>query len=325
MSKDTAIDAALFNFCSHLDDGPEQNRPPLPPRDPEDLKWLREALESVESPERRIKKILSDVLETAVSGGAEPERALVEALEELSDMVEDINWATEFLLMKGPAIVIDKLRSDEAKKSDDVRRLLAMVIAHAAQQNAKVQEEFNALNWAEVLLPMIRVEQSKPVLAALLHACSCMCRDSVPSSAEFLNAGGLELLQSILSPQESHRINDRIAQRVLFLVEYFAHIGVSSVQLAERTAQLVSSSSEAVGIAAAKAAIALFKKNPAAVTPIIQGPIASIPRGALAGAEAGDARVILRDLLSSSPTNATETQNDLRSPAQQRPLPQLLL
>jgi hypothetical protein len=89
MSKDPAIDAALFNFCSHSDDGPEQNRPPLPPRDPEDLKWLREALESVESPERRIKKIFSDVHETAGSGGAEPER---------SDMVEDTNWATEVSL-----------------------------------------------------------------------------------------------------------------------------------------------------------------------------------------------------------------------------------
>lgn len=290
MSDNPGINAALFNFCHMVDDGP-RNAPAAErvQRDPEDLKWLREALASVEEPERIVKRLLTTIQQEDRS-----DAEILEALEELSDMVEDMNWAIEFALMNGHQIVIRMLEENpKARQNSEIRTQLAMIIAHAAQNNDKVQEAFNSVKWADVLVPKLRAEEDKGALAALLHACSCMCRECDEGSAAFLAARGLDVVQAFLSPSATEKINEKIALRILFLVHYFAQVGISSEALVENTCYQVTSQSTEVSVAAAKAVNALVKKSPS-VIPRVAKKVAGTHLEGLNGLARDDPREELR-------------------------------
>ncbi|CUI15078.1 Hypothetical protein, putative [Bodo saltans] len=264
MSNDPVINSALFRFCQLADDGPRTA--PTEPRNLADLQWLREALEAVEAPEKIVQKLLLTIGKDDTSN-----EDFICAVEELSDMVEDMNWALEFVLMGGHVIILRLLESSQrAKQSAEVRKHLALVVAHASQQNDKVQKAFNDAKWADVIVPLTRSEEDQGALAAFLHACSCMCRECDEGSAAFLASKGLEVLQKLLSPQCSDKINDKIANRVLFLVAYFSRIGVSSSDLIESTCMYVVSpaSSTETSIAATNVVNQVLIKSPALLTTV---------------------------------------------------------
>lgn len=330
MSNHPGINAALFNFCCAVDDGPRtETVSQLPQRDPAELKWLREALESIEAPERTVKRCLEVLLTESATIDS-----IVETLEELSDVVEDLNWAVEFALMNGHVVVLRMLESDpRARQSAEVRRLLAMVVAHACQQNDKVQTAFNQSKWADVIVPLTKREEDKQALAALLHACSCMCRECDAGSAAFLGAGGIELLTRLLSPEMASKVNEKIANRVLFLVSYFSQIGVSSEALIENLCTKVvlgttepssiSSSStvdvvamlqsDEISIFASKVLKQLYDKSPALVKRIAAARIAPVLDGLVGGVNLSDtdSRVVLRAVLQ---LNTPTEENNNASP-----------
>jgi hypothetical protein len=296
MSNDPVINAALFRFCQLADDGPRNAagaQPLAKRRDPADLQWLREALESVEAPEKIVQKLLIIIGKDDTTADE-----LMNALEELSDTVEDMNWAIEFMLMNGHTIVLRLLESNpRAKSSAEVRRLLAMIVAHACQQNDKVQKAFNDAKWADVLVPLTRNEDDLAALAALLHACSCMCRECDEGSAAFLAAGGIEMLQKLLSPQCADKINEKIANRVLFLVGYFSRIGVSSAELIENACFCIvnPSSSPEVSSTAASVVQQIVAKGPL-MKPVVRKIVFPYLEG-LVGLDSDDPRLALRQAL----------------------------
>ncbi|KAG5497680.1 hypothetical protein JKF63_03946 [Porcisia hertigi] len=247
-----------------------------PPRPATDYEWLRSALASVEAPEKRVKQLLFHVENRTADGtpGSLTQEDQLEALAELADMVEDVNWAAEFSLMEGPQRLLQVLHRESAAHpllptsgGDANPRLgapegtdagnkevpptsttdacvssaavpiftqLAMVIAHSAQLNEPVQRAYESAHWQSIVLPLLGdsikaietllhlgddhhalaaqcgesaevasvTEQATllmRLLAALLHACSCLCRDYAPNTIVFLQSNGLAVVADALN------------------------------------------------------------------------------------------------------------------------------
>jgi len=153
----------------------------------------------------------------------EPEKCTAEdeecmgALEETMDLVEDINMATEFDLMDGPAKALNLI----AKTTDpEVRRFAAMIIAQSSQNHQRVQQKFTELKFQDRLIPLLATETAGATRAAIIFAISCLCRGFPPASAAFLGAGGLGV---ILTTITLHAYNDpKTTTRCFRLAEYFA-------------------------------------------------------------------------------------------------------
>lgn len=299
MSSDSGVNAALLNLCAQLQDsgsrttaatqGPSPAStqlaalpaPAAPSsrtaeanstqqsaaRPASDYEWLRSALASVEAPEKRVKQLLFHMENRNGEGKPSPldSEDRLEALTELSDMVEDVNWAAEFALMQGPQRTLQVLQreqtahpltSDEggaARRERDapqeasaevaestgkrasaaelsIQTELSMIVAHSAQLNEPLQAAYQAAHWEGTLLPFVTgcvkavqaamhadtqseggdvtsaestaVKRSTSVmrlLAALLHACSCLCRDCPPNTIVFIQCGGLAVLADVLN------------------------------------------------------------------------------------------------------------------------------
>lgn len=261
MSNDPAMNAALLNFCTSLDNGPRGGGPPQ--RSEEERRWLREALESVEAPERQIKRLLAAVARDDIA-----EEDCVAALEELAELVEDINWAVEFSLMNGHNVMLGLLRGGGvAAGSAGVRRAAALVIAHASQLNEQVQRRFEEARWHEVLLPLLSEERSPATLAAFLHSCSCLCRDYTPNALLFGEGGGLEVITELLKTTHSAgEYKSKIIKRVLFLLAYLAGVlDVDTHNLARHISVYTVSDDQELQIASARTLIALTNKSSEAV------------------------------------------------------------
>jgi hypothetical protein len=295
MSNNPLINNALFQFCQMADDGPRAapSTADRPARSAEDLQWLRDAIQSVEAPERTVKRLLTTIVDAA-----DVSDELLAALEDLSDTVEDLNWAVEFSLMKGQVVVLRALESPLAAKSSDVRRLLAMIMAHAVQQNDVVQKCFSSAKWADIVLPKAVSEEDPQVLAALLHACSCMCREYEAGALEFVAAGGMRLLEALLQ-HDNVRSTEKVVQRALFLVQYFADVGVSSEQLIRALAGRMTAATSTAPIAssAAAALLSTYRRSPDAVKPLLKPLTGANFAESVVGLEPEDPRLVLKTLL----------------------------
>lgn len=315
-----------------------------PARPASDYEWLRSALASVESPEKRVKQLLFNMENLTTEGKPGPlaQEEQLEALEELADMVEDVNWAAEFALMQGPQRLLDVMRRERAahpllvtgsgdasasveaaigtgRGDPEVQTAthdgipssavplfieLAMIIAHSAQLNEPVQAAYGAAHWEDIILPfmgdciasvqdLLHVGSDGHVigaqgdsteaasvaagaaslmrlLGALLHACSCLCRDSSPNTVVFFQTSGLAVLMDTLrltrtlpesrlvgtaedgrtpvavtnvasDTASNEEVDDiyapllgtmhKVTARALFFVAYLASTGVSSEQI----------------------------------------------------------------------------------------------
>lgn len=275
-------------------------------RSPEDYEWLRRAIANVESPERRVKTLLDTMEQQDIT-----EDVMLDTLNELGDLVEDVNWAVEFKLMHGPARVLRVLRSsigtvngsDSAESiyaHSSVRAALATVVAHSSQLDDALQQSYTAEKWSDVLVPLLYNENAKACgqagVAALLHACSCLCRGNTTNTTMFIQHGGLNVLESLLHTRrpastslacrsdagvgtcstaddnnEAHaaskRMNDKIISRVFFFVAYLGEVGVSTEQLIRLTCEYGSynSTSDSVQRAIARALLQLLRQSPTLV------------------------------------------------------------
>eukprot|EP00796_Vickermania_ingenoplastis_P007188 gene7188-5050_t len=286
MSNHGGINAALLNMCARAqnskDDPPpqltsssalERKDPPRGTRAKEDYTWLQEALASVEPTEKKILRLLETIEEGKDVSGDD----YISAIEELSDLVEDINWATEFNLMNGPERVLKVLReNEEVKKEDEARDALVMVMAHAAQLNDAVQRKFCEAHWEEYLVPLLReyIKSKSPSLAPVLHACSCLCRSCEYNTVIFIREGGLDALTEILATAlKTEKVKDfpeKVVRRTLFFVGSLAEFGISTESLMRLVCKHVSSctATEAVQVTGAQALVDLATKSLATVKSI---------------------------------------------------------
>lgn len=253
----------------------DQNPTPLPPRDPKDLDWLRGVMNSIEMPDKAMKRILKQlhrlddgvtkkveddaqgavVTPTAAAGssGEESEEPMTSEelvdmllsgpLDELQESVEDLNFAVEFQLMKGPETVLYKLDGPTARSNAELRTVLFLTIAHASQNLPDLQDSFSKLEWARQVVPMLRDETDPAAAAANILACSSMCRGSAKASGEFVNAGGFDALFAVLSRNvalfdagKKNEVDVKSCLRGIRLLDYFLQGRVSSSQILEKVA-----------------------------------------------------------------------------------------
>lgn len=144
----------------------------------------------------------------------------------------------------------------DLKRNAEVRAATAMAIAHAVQQNPKAQEAFAVCGWGAIVVPILAAEVDQYIhgfspsaksstagsvtgatVASLLHLCSCMSRENDDGTKEFIVRGGVPILEQILASPA--RVTSRILRRAMFLVEYFASIGISNKSLIQHVANIL--------------------------------------------------------------------------------------
>lgn len=196
MSSNPAINSALLNFCMRADDGPRDPNA-IPRRDPAELEWLKKALHSVETPDETSKRLLLKLAssECTVEEG-------IAVLEELQELVEDINLATEFNLLNGPRQILGLL---SATNNERVRGLCAQLIAHATQNHQALQKAFLSLGVWDVILPLLGTESCADSRCHMILLISSMCRGSRECTSSFVRAGGLDVLLAALSHNQDDR------------------------------------------------------------------------------------------------------------------------
>lgn len=223
MSQGAQLFPGLVNFCMRLDDGPKDKSRKLEISEEKkkDLEWLRMVLDSVEPQEQQIKRLLGTLGREGLT-----EEECLKTLEELCDLVEDINWATEFLLMNGHNVILNFLRENElAAKSAKVRKQAGFLIANASQLHERMQKCFEDAKWCEVLVPLLKTEKCPAALAGLLHACSALCREYIPNAVAFCGAGGIDVLSTLLKTYTADDADScKIIKRTMFLLFYLMSV-----------------------------------------------------------------------------------------------------
>jgi hypothetical protein len=246
MSGIPGMNLAILDFCTRLDDGPRDEaaaRREMPRRDPAEYKWLREAMDSIEQPERKMLRLLK-VLDTPDTLSSENDDTMA-ALEEINDMVEDINMATEYMLMKGPARAMKVLT---VTRDSEVRRLIAMIVGNSAQNHEKVQQAYLDLKAADTFIPLMVNETNEGTRAALVYAVSSLCRSYAPAGAAFLKAGGLGALLALINTY--HATDAKSVGRCLRLAGYFAEVhATTAVPVAEASCRLATVDTTSAGAA----------------------------------------------------------------------------
>lgn len=287
MSVSGEVSAALLNMCaqaqgsvsrndatvSRLSSSTDLNRGSAAAaekvavnRPKEDYEWLQHVMASVESCEKKIARLLGVIEKQSNISFDE----YMNAVEELGDLLEDTNWAKEFVLMNGPSRVIALLSGDNCfvKEYPAVTDGLLMVIAQSSQLQDAVQQKFSDAHWEEVVVPLLKSAAANGTtssLAVALHAVSCLCRSCEKNTITFINCDGLEILANILSQtgQETTPLAEKVLKRVIFFIGSLAEFGVSTEKLIRLVCKKLSlsSTSEAVQCIGAEALLDLSKKS----------------------------------------------------------------
>lgn len=156
--------------------------------DPERRRFLEEALRS----------LTIDVVEhlqkamTVLIDRTAPQEEQVEALEMVTDFIENIDTANDFYKIGGFVILLPGLNSEYA----EVRRSTSELIAELAQNNPFCQQHLLELEIMAKLFELLTDEPS--VAVAALHAISCIIRGYQPGLETFLASGGIECLIGVL-------------------------------------------------------------------------------------------------------------------------------
>lgn len=156
--------------------------------DPERRRFLEEALRSLTID---VVEQLQKAMNVLIDGSATQEEQ-VEALEVVTDFIENIDTANDFFKIGGFCILFPCLNSAHA----DVRQSTCELIAELAQNNPFCQQHLHELGVLPKLFELLS-DESKVAVAAL-HAISCMVRGFKPGLDAFLASGGIECLIGVL-------------------------------------------------------------------------------------------------------------------------------
>lgn len=171
------------------------------------------------SPERRrfleeaIKSLTIDVVENLtkamnllVTPGITKDEQ-VEALETVTDFVENIDTANDFYKIGGFCIIKTCLESPHAEVKEGTCELIAAL----AQNNPFCQKHLNDLNILPKLFELM-TEPEPTVASAALHAVSSIVRGEVPCE-DFYKLGGIECLLGALDSG-----NEKLTLKAAFLI-----------------------------------------------------------------------------------------------------------
>jgi len=156
---------------------------------PERRQFLEEAIQSLTID---VVEQLQKAMNILIEGNA-TEDEQVEALEIVTDFVENVDTANDFFKIGGFCILIPCLSSSHS----EVRSGAAELIGALAQNNPFCQQHLLELELLPKLFELL-TDSDQPVAVAALHAISCMVRSYQPCLDEFLKSGGIECLLGAL-------------------------------------------------------------------------------------------------------------------------------
>lgn len=108
------LDKGLVRFCLEYGKLDPSVKSTLPKRDPADYKWLRMVYDSIEDDGKHMARLLTDIAGYIARADAEKDAAAqdaaVAALEELTDLVENVENANDLVSLGGVPALLDVLR-----------------------------------------------------------------------------------------------------------------------------------------------------------------------------------------------------------------------
>ncbi|XP_049548731.1 hsp70-binding protein 1 [Anopheles darlingi] len=177
------------------EDAPQESR--LQPMDEERRRFLENALNSLTVD---VVKELEKAMQTLLDASSSDE-AKVEAIEIVTDYVQDVDAANDFFKIGGFTILRPGLESSSAS----LRAVTLSLIADLAQNNPFCQQKLLEMSLLPKLTELLSDEQ--PVAEKALHAISCLVRHHEPCLAAFIEIGGLEcILGCIQADSEKLRV-----------------------------------------------------------------------------------------------------------------------
>ncbi|XP_053664533.1 hsp70-binding protein 1-like [Anopheles marshallii] len=175
----------------------------LQPLDEERRRFLEEALKSLTvDVVQELEKSMNILLDSESD-----EEAKIEALETVTDFVEDIDTANDFFKVGGFVIIKPGLESSSA----EVRSRTLRLIAALAQCNPFCQQHLLELTILPKLIELLADELS--VAQDAVSAVSAMVRQYEPCAAAFIDIGGLESIMKCL-----HSNDEKLSTRSSFLM-----------------------------------------------------------------------------------------------------------
>lgn len=203
--------------------------------DPERRRFLEEALRSMTID---VVDKLQHSMNILIDSNA-PEEEQVQAIESVTDFIENIDTANDFYKIGGFCILIPCLNSPYPS----VRQCTAELIGELAQNNPFCQKHLLDMNILPKLIELLTDEPS--VSNTALHALSCIIRGFEPALKAFLDIGGVECLLSILeSGQEKLVIKSTFLLSSLCIEDINLRDEIVNLEVVERLSKLIEPKSD---------------------------------------------------------------------------------
>lgn len=156
--------------------------------DPERRRFLEEAIRSLTID---VVEQIQNAMKILIEGQASADEQK-QALENVTDFIENIDTANDFYKIGGFCILLPGLESEH----EGVRLGTAELIGELAQNNPFCQQHLLELNVLPKLIELLTDEAQ--VGNTALHAISCMIRNYEAGLRAFLEIGGIECLIGVL-------------------------------------------------------------------------------------------------------------------------------
>lgn len=172
--------------ATRAEDAP--NRSAYHEMDPERRRFLEEAIRSMTID---VVEQIQNAMKILIEGQASADEQK-QALESVTDFIENIDTANDFYKIGGFCILLPGLESPHVY----VRQGTAELIGELAQNNPFCQEHLLELNVLPKLIELLTDETN--VANHALHAISCIIRNNESGLRAFLDIGGIECLIGVL-------------------------------------------------------------------------------------------------------------------------------
>ncbi|XP_064077792.1 LOW QUALITY PROTEIN: hsp70-binding protein 1-like [Macrobrachium nipponense] len=190
----------LLNFCTQITAREDNTRPTdMSMMDPERRRFLEEALTGMTvDVVKKLAEAVKTLFEDAVTIPGENVEEQEEALDTISEYVEDLNYAKDLQKMGGFPALIRCLDSPH----ESLRASAANVIGEVCQNNLDCQSSMLALNPIPTLLHMMDNDSSKQAKVKALFALSCLVRGYTDGERKFLELDGFSYLMRAMQSGE---------------------------------------------------------------------------------------------------------------------------
>eukprot|EP01023_Acetabularia_acetabulum_P061132 TRINITY_DN7377_c0_g1_i1.p1 TRINITY_DN7377_c0_g1~~TRINITY_DN7377_c0_g1_i1.p1 ORF type:complete len:330 (+),score=63.41 TRINITY_DN7377_c0_g1_i1:79-990(+) len=200
----------MFDWSIRQQD-PAQQPEDLPQRTEQEQQWLRSALEdATQDPVARMKENLVDLQNPQT-----PTQQKQKNLEEISELVEQIDFANDFYKIGGLPEMLKILQSKE-QQNLLLKEQAMEIIAVCIQNNHQLKQLFFQDGILPVLVDQLNEVQNVQNQQKALLAISSLIRDFELAQQKFVDEGGISKLMSFIKQP----VQIRLARKAMMLLTH---------------------------------------------------------------------------------------------------------